>query len=38
MQMINSLKFMLSNIDDDTTIDYTEKAVDHGQSVLVVCI
>ena len=38
MQMISSLKFMLSNIDDDTAIDYTEKVVDRGQSVMVVCI
>ena len=38
MQMISSLKFMLSNTDDDTPIDYTEKVVDHGQSVMVVCI
>ena len=38
MQMISSLKFMLSNNDDDTAIDYTEKVVDHGKSVMMVCI
>ena len=38
MQMTSSLKFMLSNNDEDTAINYTEKVVDHGQSVMMVCI